>query len=185
MMALRLALPQSCHRRPRQPRLHRHRSRARPWDPVRRSARLARVASPARAPWGASSGEPDLGGDRRGSIPLRFCDVKGWTRAIARARRGSQEKNGTGTTHGPGLYSSLSMLAFLVGSAVAGGTYLYAKKKRASTGQSVAAGVASGAVTALIVSALWLPLLIGGVVGGAFYVGKKKALKALPPSSRG
>jgi hypothetical protein len=80
------------------------------------------------------------------------------------------------------------MLAFLVGSAVAGGTYLYAKKKKASTGQSVAAGAATGAATALtmfLIATLWLPLLIGGVVGGAFYVGKKKALKALPPASGG
>ncbi len=84
------------------------------------------------------------------------------------------------------------MLAFLVGSAVAGGTYLYAKNKKTSTGRSVVAaaatGAASGAATALtlaVVSALWLPLLIGGVVGGAFYLGKKKSLKALPPSSSG
>lgn len=84
------------------------------------------------------------------------------------------------------------MIAVLVGAVVAGGTYLYAKKKKASTGKSVAAaaasGAASGAATALtvaVVSALWLPLLIGGVVGGAYYMGKKKTLKALPPSSDG
>lgn len=78
------------------------------------------------------------------------------------------------------------MLAFLVGSAVAGGTYLYAKNKKASTGQSVVAGAATGAATALtvaVVSALWPLLVLGGLVGGAYYVGKKKALKALPPSS--
>lgn len=82
------------------------------------------------------------------------------------------------------------LFAFVVGSTVAGGTYLYAKKKQASTGQSVAAaaasGTASGAATALavaMISALWLPLLIGSVIGGAYYMGKKKTLKALPPSS--
>ena len=82
------------------------------------------------------------------------------------------------------------MLAFLVGSAVAGGTYLYAKKKQASTGQSVVAaaatGAASGAATALtvaVVSALWPLLVLGGVVGGAYHLGKKNSLKALPPSS--
>jgi hypothetical protein len=77
------------------------------------------------------------------------------------------------------------MLAFLVGSAVAGGTYLYAKNKKASTGQSVVAGAATGAATALtvvLVSALWPLLVLGGVVGGAYYMGKKKAMKALPPS---
>jgi hypothetical protein len=84
------------------------------------------------------------------------------------------------------------MLAFLVGSAVAGGTYLYAKKKQASTGQSVVAaaatGAASGAATALtvaLVAAMWPLFVLGGVVGGAYYLGKKKALKALPPSSSG
>jgi len=83
-------------------------------------------------------------------------------------------------------------IALLVGAAVAGGTYLYAKKKQASTGQSVAAatasGVASGVATAaalFVVSALWPVLLIGGVAGGAYFLGKKKSLKALPPSSSG
>jgi len=84
------------------------------------------------------------------------------------------------------------VLAFLVGSAVAGSTYLYAKNKQASTGQSVVAaaatGAASGAATALtvaVVSMLWPLLVLGGVVGGAYYLGKKKSLKALPPSSSG
>lgn len=80
------------------------------------------------------------------------------------------------------------MLAFLVGSAVAGGTYLYAKKKQASTGQSVVAGAASGAATALtvtLVAALWPLFVLGGLVGGAYYFGKKQSLKALPPSSGG
>jgi hypothetical protein len=82
------------------------------------------------------------------------------------------------------------MLAFLIGSAVAGGTYLYAKNKKASTGQSVVAaaatGAASGAATALavaVVSAMWPVLVIGGIAGGAYYLGRKKSLKALPPSS--
>jgi hypothetical protein len=84
------------------------------------------------------------------------------------------------------------MLAFLVGSAVAGGTYLYAKKKQASTGQSVVAaaatGAASGAATALtvaLVSVMWPLLVLSGVVGGAYYLGRKKTMKALPPSSSG
>ncbi|MEM7153519.1 MAG: hypothetical protein AAF799_11805 [Myxococcota bacterium] len=84
------------------------------------------------------------------------------------------------------------MFSILVGAAVAGGTYLYAKKKKASTGQSVAvataSGVASGAATAatlFVMSALWPLVLIGGVAGGAYYMGKKKSPKALPPSSSG
>lgn len=83
-------------------------------------------------------------------------------------------------------------IAFLVGAAVAGGTYLYAKNKKASTGQSLAAsaasGAAAGAATAValaVVSATWPLLLLGGVAGGAYYLGKKKSLKALPPSSSG
>ncbi|MCH9681046.1 MAG: hypothetical protein K0V04_06415 [Deltaproteobacteria bacterium] len=77
-------------------------------------------------------------------------------------------------------------LTLIAAAAVAGGTYLYAKAKRASTGQSVAAGAATGAATAVtlvVVSALWPVLLLGGVAGGAYYLGKKKSLKALPPSS--
>lgn len=84
------------------------------------------------------------------------------------------------------------MLAFLVGSAVAGGTYLYAKKNQASTGRSAvaaaASGVASGAATALtmaLLSALWPVLVLGGLVGGAYYFGKKHGPKALPPASGG
>ena len=84
-------------------------------------------------------------------------------------------------------------LALLVGAAVAGGTYLYSKKKKASTGQSVAVGAASGAaagaataLTVFLVSSLWPLFLIGGAAGGAYYMlGKKKGLKALPPSSSG
>lgn len=82
-------------------------------------------------------------------------------------------------------------IAAIVGAAVAGGTYLYAKKKQASTGQSVAAaaatGVATGAATAatlFVMSALWPLLLIGGVAGGAYYLGtRNKGQAALPPSS--
>ncbi|MCA9708755.1 MAG: hypothetical protein KDK70_23110 [Myxococcales bacterium] len=84
-------------------------------------------------------------------------------------------------------------LALLVGAAVAGGTYLYSKKKKASTGQSVAVGAATGtaagaatALTLFVLSSLWPLVVVGGVVGGAYYVlGKKKGLKALPPSSSG
>ena len=53
---------------------------------------------------------------------------------------------------------------------------------------AAASGVASGAATAatlFVVSALWPLVLIGGVAGGAYYMGKKKSLKALPPSSSG
>ncbi len=84
------------------------------------------------------------------------------------------------------------MIGFLVGSAVAGGTYLYAKKKQASTGQSAvaaaASGVASGAATAFtvaVIAAMWPLLVLGGLVGGAYYIGKRHSLKALPPSSGG
>jgi hypothetical protein len=83
------------------------------------------------------------------------------------------------------------MIALLIGTALAAGTYAYAKKKKqASTGQSAAAAAVTGAagwgatVAALwAVSALWPVLLVGGAVGAAYYVGKKKSPKALPPAS--
>ena len=52
---------------------------------------------------------------------------------------------GTSTPPSQLVYSNPPMsLALLVGAAVAGGTYLYSKKKKASTGQSVAVGAATG-----------------------------------------
>ena len=84
------------------------------------------------------------------------------------------------------------MLSLIIGAAVAGGTYLYAKKRKASTGQSAAAAAATGTVSAgaswLALTALaraWPVVLLGGAVAGAYYVGKKGGMKALPPSSDG
>ncbi|MBL4683459.1 MAG: hypothetical protein JKY37_02625 [Nannocystaceae bacterium] len=81
-------------------------------------------------------------------------------------------------------------IALIVGAVVAGGTYLFAKKKKASTGQSVAAsaatGVAGWGVTAgalALLSVAWPVVLIGGAAAGGYYLAKKKDQKALPPAS--
>jgi hypothetical protein len=83
-------------------------------------------------------------------------------------------------------------LSLIVGAAVAGGTYLYAKKRKASTGQSAAAAAATGTASAgatwlalAAVAATWPLLLLGGVGAGAYYLGRKSSPKALPPSSQG
>jgi hypothetical protein len=83
------------------------------------------------------------------------------------------------------------MLALLIGGALAAGTFVYAKnKKKASTGKSAGAAVVTGAAgwgaTAAVVWAvgmLWPVLLVGGAAGAAYYLGKKKSQKALPPAS--
>jgi hypothetical protein len=81
------------------------------------------------------------------------------------------------------------MIELLVGAAVAAGTYLYAKRKKASTGQSVAAaavtgagGVAATAATLWMIAAVW-PVLVVGALAGGYYFGKRKQPKALPPGS--
>ncbi len=77
------------------------------------------------------------------------------------------------------------MLATLIGLTIAGGTYLYARKRDVSTGASVAAaagtGIGSG-VAASMVFSLWPLLLVGGA---AYYLGKKATSqpKALGPGS--
>jgi hypothetical protein len=84
------------------------------------------------------------------------------------------------------------MLALVIGAAAAGGTYLFAKKRKASTGQSAVAAAATGTVTAgaswLALAALawaWPVVLLGGAAAGAYWLGKKGSMKALPPSSGG
>jgi uncharacterized membrane protein YfcA len=79
----------------------------------------------------------------------------------------------------------LAALATLVGA----GTYVYAKSKNASNGTAAAAGVASGAgtaVTAALVSALFPVLLIAGIIGvpaaGVYYFFNKEKQKALGPA---
>jgi Na+/H+-translocating membrane pyrophosphatase len=81
------------------------------------------------------------------------------------------------------------VIELLVGGVVAAGTYLFAKKKRASTGQSAAAAAVTGTgsavatgLTLALVSAFWPVLLIGGAVAGGYYYAKRKDMKALPPS---
>lgn len=81
------------------------------------------------------------------------------------------------------------MIALVVGAAVAGGTYLYAKRKKASTGQSVAASAATGVVgwgvttgALALLSMAWPIVLIGGAAAGGYYLAKKKDQKALPPA---
>ena len=79
----------------------------------------------------------------------------------------------------------------LLATAVGGGTYAYAKSKNASNGQAAAAGVATGAgtaVTAFLVSALLPFLAIAAIIGvpaaGAYlYLNKDKGRKALGPGS--
>ena len=80
-------------------------------------------------------------------------------------------------------------IALIIGAAVAGGTYLFAKKKQASTGQSVAASAATGIVgwgvttgALALLSFTWPVVLIGGAVAGGYLIGKKKQQKALPPA---
>jgi hypothetical protein len=80
------------------------------------------------------------------------------------------------------------MIEWIVGGAVAGGTYLYAKKKKqASTGQSATAAAATGAasfgatwLTIAAVTAVW-PVLVLGAIAGGYFIGRKRP-KALPPA---
>jgi hypothetical protein len=83
-------------------------------------------------------------------------------------------------------------LSLIVGAVVAGGTYLYAKKRKATSGTAGVAAAATGAASAgatwlalAAVAAAWPVLLLGGAVAGAYYLGKKGNQKALPPSSQG
>lgn len=79
------------------------------------------------------------------------------------------------------------MFGLIVGAGLAAGTYLYAKnRKRASTGQSVAAAAVTGAAgwgAVAIVSTFAWPLVFVGAVAGAYYVGRRRQQKALPPAS--
>jgi len=87
----------------------------------------------------------------------------------------------------PILVASAMVLELLIGAAVAGATYLYAKKRRASTGESVAAaaitGAGSTAAAALLFWLFWPVVFIGGPLAVGYYLGKKKQPKALPPAS--
>jgi hypothetical protein len=77
------------------------------------------------------------------------------------------------------------MISLLIGAAVAGGTYLYAKQRKAGTGESVAAaavtGVGSAVATALVSAMFWPIVFIGGPLAVGYYLGKKNGPKALPP----
>jgi hypothetical protein len=78
------------------------------------------------------------------------------------------------------------MLAFLVGGSVATATYLYAKQKKSSTGRSATAAAVTGLASAgawLLLAAIWPFLVVSAVVGGGFYLAKKKMPKALPPAA--
>ena len=83
------------------------------------------------------------------------------------------------------------VIELLVGGVVAAGTYLFAKKKRASTGQSAAAAAVTGTGSAVatglamvLVSTFWPVLIVGGAVAGGYFYGKRRnEPKALPPSS--
>lgn len=80
---------------------------------------------------------------------------------------------------------TVAALATLVGA----GTYAYAKSKKASNGTAAAAGVASGAgtaVTALVVGAMAPFLVILGIIGvpaaGVYFYFNKDKRKALGPA---
>jgi predicted anti-sigma-YlaC factor YlaD len=83
------------------------------------------------------------------------------------------------------------MIEWIVGSTVAGATYLYAKrKKKASTGKSAAAAAAGGAASygatlavIMAIAAVW-PLFVVGALAGGYYLGKKRP-KALPAAPEG
>jgi hypothetical protein len=83
------------------------------------------------------------------------------------------------------------MIEWIVGSTVAGATYLYAKrKKRASTGKSAVAAAAGGAASygatiavVMAIAAVW-PLFVVGALAGGYYLGKKRP-KALPAAPEG
>lgn len=81
------------------------------------------------------------------------------------------------------------VITFLVGGAVAAGTYLFARKKRASTGQSVAAaavtGVGSGVATAIVATFFWPIVVLGGAAAGGYYYARHKSMKALPAGRDG
>lgn len=78
------------------------------------------------------------------------------------------------------------MIEWIIGSTVAGATYLYAKRKRsATTGKSAAAAAVGGAAgfgatwaVIAAVTAVW-PLFLVGAVAGGYFLGKKRP-KALP-----
>lgn len=80
-------------------------------------------------------------------------------------------------------------IALIIGAAVAGGTYLYARNKKASTGKSVAASAVTGAVgwgvttgALALLAVTWPIVLIGGAAAGGYFFAKKKDQKALPPA---
>ncbi len=77
----------------------------------------------------------------------------------------------------------------LIGGAVAAGSYLFARKKRASTGQSKAVAAVTGAgavgvayaVGAIVSSVVFWPLVVlGGAAAGGYYYAKRKSMKELP-----
>ena len=73
------------------------------------------------------------------------------------------------------------LLALLIGSALAAGTYAVAKKKNASNGQAGAAAAATGIAGLALIT--WWPLfLIGGAIAGGYFFGKRRHQKALPPA---
>lgn len=80
------------------------------------------------------------------------------------------------------------LVAALIGTGVAAGTYWYAnKQKKVSTGKSAAAAALTGAtgygVTTILIAG-WPILLIGGAAAGIYYAYTKRGdQKALPPAS--
>ena len=77
------------------------------------------------------------------------------------------------------------MLALAVGAGIAGLTYITAKKRRASTGSSVAAAAATGAGSAIAVSILasMLPIALGAGIGYLIARNIGGGPKALGPGS--
>ena len=95
--------------------------------------------------------------------------------------------NGAGVGHRiVSILVGETMIGFLiVGAAIGGGTYAYAKQRQAGDGTSAAAAALAGvgsAAAAAMLEPLLLPALIVGLPLGYFYLKKKKP-KALPPGS--
>ena len=84
----------------------------------------------------------------------------------------------------------MSVALVALAAAIGGGTYLYAKSKKASNGTAAVAGVATGAgaaATAALVGVLLPYLIVAGIIGlpaaGLYYIGKARGeRKALGPA---
>lgn len=78
------------------------------------------------------------------------------------------------------------MLSLLIGCAVAGATYAYAKQRKTPTGAAAGAAAVTGVGSAAVASvafAFWPLVLLGGA--GYLYLNSKSSQKALGPGRGG